>query len=676
MKKFQISVVILLATIFNVGFSNAQVVSTDNPNYKHNVITQKSDIIYTLSDEVFQNISPQKQNNILQGETEDASITWMVDETEMNGIGATADNAQWYCAMVLEPEDINYWNGIYAIRTIKGIQFAISSAYVSNVLNCKALVFQINGNSIVPLVTVDVPDVVGGWNVVTFPTPLDLSSVTSTTYIGYYFVQSGTGVYPVSLNGEKISKQSFAIINGSKNDLSSNGSIRIKADATVENMGVDYNMAITELSLERTIPVTTTTINIPITVMNRGKYTVNSLEVEYKIGDNPTDTKTFGSLNIPSAGKYKLNLDIPNTGIGFQTFEVTITKINGDKEDMDNSDNTKSGYFSVTPTDIQRLVLHEGFTSSTCGPCKAGNANVKSIQDANPGKFVNIKYQMSWPGTGDPYYTTEGMARRSYYDVSAVPWFFANGHAWEGNSGSYTNGTLNSFYAIPAQAQFNDATSTINGKTVNFSVDLVPAFDIQANEQCRFFAAIVEKVTYKNKKTNGETEFENVMKKFLTPTTGTNIGAVGFGITKHFDLSWEFKGEYRLPANGGDAVIINNNIEHSVEDFDNLIVVYWLQDFATGYVYQAGATDIITSISETTNSNINSIYPNPTKGGLTIDLKESSKVSVWSVDGNKIFEADQTEGISNINLNTTPGNYILRTEGKSGIFSTKFVIEK
>jgi hypothetical protein len=47
---------------------------------------------------------------------------------------------------------------------------------------------------------------------------------------------------------------------------------------------------------------------------------------------------------------------------------------------------------------------------------------------------------------------------------------------------------------------------------------------------------------------------------------------------------WEFRGDYRLPNNGNNP--INHAIEHSVEDFNNLTIVAWVQS-GDGTVIQA-----------------------------------------------------------------------------------------
>ena len=93
----------------------------------------------------------------------------------------------------------------------------------------------------------------------------------------------------------------------------------------------------------------------------------------------------------------------------------------------------------------------ESFTSSTCGPCVAGNVNVSNVLSGfNNSDYSLLKYQMSWPGSGDPYYTAEGGDRRNYYGVNAVPDFILDGNIWQGNSSSLTGSQITSVLASPA----------------------------------------------------------------------------------------------------------------------------------------------------------------------------------------------------------------------------------
>jgi len=238
-------------------------------------------------------------------------------------------------------------------------------------------------------------------------------------------------------------------------------------------------------------------------------------------------------------------------------------------------------------TSVPKLPLYELFTSSTCGPCAPANDNLTPIfQDPiNEGEFAVIKYQMSWPSPGDPYYTNEGSARKNVYSVNSVPALFVDAAS---NSGSgYTqadmdannNGlsymTIEAIHSIEADSQ-----------KVHIQVEITAHQDY-ADPIHRVYIMINEARTVNNVKTNGETEFFDVMKKVLPTSTGDFImGTISADTVLAYNIDYKFQGNYRLPADADDA--INHNNEHSVEDFNNLKVIVFVQSMALGReVYQA-----------------------------------------------------------------------------------------
>ena len=97
-----------------------------------------------------------------------------------------------------------------------------------------------------------------------------------------------------------------------------------------------------------------------------------------------------------------------------------------------------------------RQPLIEVFTSSTCGPCAPANTTFTNLMgQQTAGDYNFIKYQMSWPGSGDPYYTTEAGTKRTYYGVNSVPNAQIDG-GWNGHAGQITQTILNDFKAVPA----------------------------------------------------------------------------------------------------------------------------------------------------------------------------------------------------------------------------------
>lgn len=269
----------------------------------------------------------------------------------------------------------------------------------------------------------------------------------------------------------------------------------------------------------------------------------------------------------------------------------------------------------VTAQTTTRTPLYETFTSSTCPPCAPGNVHLEDLfaQPENEGKFTSLKYQMSWPGTGDPYYTAEGGSRRSFYGVSSVPRLEIDGGFDAGPVG-LTQDDMDAAYAVESVVelnafyQVNEATNT-----VTVQVDVTALQELESSGGLFLHCAIFEKQTTGNVKTNGETEFEHVMKKMVPGIGGTYLGGLDEGEVVNIDLEHEFAGDYVLPPDATDPV--DHDDEHSVEEFSDLGVVVWVQRSSTREVYQSMyALEGTASIENNELEAITqlSIYPNPT----------------------------------------------------------------
>lgn len=263
---------------------------------------------------------------------------------------------------------------------------------------------------------------------------------------------------------------------------------------------------------------------------------------------------------------------------------------------------------------VQRTPLYETFTSSTCPPCKPGNEHLEGLfdQPENEEKFTSLKYQMSWPGTGDPYYTDEGGNRRSFYAVSSVPRLFVDG-GWDASPTGLAQSDMDAFYDTPAVVALDAYFQVDEGsQTVDVQVNVTALEELASSGGLFLHCAIFEKHTTGNIKSNGETEFEHVMKKMLPSSGGTYIGGMDTDEVKEFELSYTFNGDYVLPPNADDPV--NHATEHTVEEFSDLGVVVWVQRSSTREVYQSMyAVDGVMSIEDeiTTTKAELTVYPNP-----------------------------------------------------------------
>ncbi len=395
---------------------------------------------------------------------------------------------------------------------------------------------------------------------------------------------------------------------------------------------------LTSIELPKYTPKNTN-MSIKGVITNYGAQSLSSFKLKYAVDGGSEVTMQLSGLNVAaSGGTYAFTHNVPYTSptIGAKNIVVSISDPNAGV-DGDLTNNSKSGSFTIVNSTVPRKVLHEVFTSSTCPPCKPGNENLKAVLDFKVGEWTAIKYQVNFPGTGDPYYTSEVATRFSYYGASFAPWLTIDGAnnwgATSANANSYTEAMFDAKKATPSLASIT-ANYSIKGKTVTVSGNVTPVQSF-ANSTMRLRICVVEKVTSKNVKNNGESEFYSVMKKMLPNASGTTV-SLAAGTAVPYTQSFTFPGEYRLPTNGQTANIINLATEHSVESFDNLYAIVFLQDDADKTVWQSETTTPLGPVSVTEINELGlNIYPNPSKGNINVTFGgNSSNGSVRIVDMN------------------------------------------
>jgi len=400
-----------------------------------------------------------------------------------------------------------------------------------------------------------------------------------------------------------------------------------------------------------TTPSTIILANGPVTVSgklkNMGTTTVTSMDVNYSVDGGATVTESLSGLSLATGDNYDFNHGTTwsPTAAGVYDIAVWATNING-ASDMNTANDMVSGQVTVYDNATIRRPMLESFTSSTCGPCVAGNVNVASVLTAySDDQYSLLKYQMSWPGSGDPYYTLEGGDRRTYYNVNAVPDFILDGNVWQGNSSSLTNSQVDAVIADPSFAEIS-SYFTVTGQTVDITVSINPVGDF--TNSLTLYTAIYEIKTYNNVGSNGETEFGNVMKKMVPGSMGFALPTLQTGVSVVENFSHTFQGSYTLPPDANNP--INHSTQHSIEDFNNLGVVTWIQDDVTKEIVQSTVSvESFTNIEEKPTTNL-MVFPNPTENVATVAFEglEGSdlKIDLYNLLGELVFTGNHTSASS------------------------------
>jgi len=221
----------------------------------------------------------------------------------------------------------------------------------------------------------------------------------------------------------------------------------------------------------------------------------------------------------------------------------------------------------------QRLVLLEEFTSATCGPCVAANSKIHGWLTQYPTTFTAIFYHMNWPTPGnDPMYlanTIDNNARRTYYGVNSVPWSVVDGNVYanSGNSLQWSvisnRATVASPFEISLQHEISAAQDEI------FLTMVAKATQPISGNLVAHNVVIEEYVQFSSPPgSNGEKNFDHVMKKMLPTKDGTSLGAFEAGDYVIIETSWPFE-------------------QSQVYDVDELMAVGFIQNNTTKEVHQA-----------------------------------------------------------------------------------------
>jgi hypothetical protein len=389
--------------------------------------------------------------------------------------------------------------------------------------------------------------------------------------------------------------------------------------------------------------------------LNGGSNAVTSATLNYKVNNGTAVSGAASGVNIASAATGTLTHPTAWTPAATGTYTVKFwtSNPNGQADAVPQND-TVTKQVVVVGSIAVRKPLIEVFSSSTCAPCAPANATFKTLMDAQPaGDYNYIKYQMSWPGTGDPYYTAEAGSKRTLYGVNSVPNAQIDG-GWNGNAGQITQATLNTFKAKPAFVNLSGFyTVDAAAQKVDMQIDMTPL--VSTSKSLSLQVAIYEKSTTQNVKSNGETVFYTVMKKLVPDANGTVLNGLAANVAQSKTLSYTFNGAYTLPANASAPV--NHATAHTVEDFTDLGVMVWIQDMATKEIYQsANLTSSGVSVEEN-SLNAFSVAPNPAQNTVAFQFGDRTAGSfrVLNTLGQVVF-AGNLNGENTATLNVSDWN--------------------
>lgn len=424
-----------------------------------------------------------------------------------------------------------------------------------------------------------------------------------------------------------------------------------------------YDMTTTSSSVSEILILNQAPFSITGKVKNLGATTVTSYDMNYTVNAGATVT---GSVSSSITTGSEVNFTHPTTwtppSTGTYTIETWATNINGNPDA--NTANDKYSYtVEVVDTFVTRKTLMEVFTSSTCGPCTAGNAHMDGTIVPQISNYTIIKYQQNFPGAGDPYATTESVNRRSaFYGITSIPRMEIDGQ-WDQNASSLTTGIFNSYQSEPAFVGIDITSATYSGTTATINATITPLTNLTGN--LKYHVVINEKRTTGNIATNGETEFFHVMMDMIPNENGNSLTSLSANV----------------PTN---VVKTSNLITSNVEEMSDLQVVVFVQDMSTGDVYQSEWADIQgnASINENETSLLFNVYPNPSNGEVNVKIENESikdgSISVINILGETVFSKSISNSGNLVNMdlsNYGKGVYLIKVESGNITATKKITIQ-
>jgi len=264
-----------------------------------------------------------------------------------------------------------------------------------------------------------------------------------------------------------------------------------------------------------------------------GKVFISSnISAEILVDGELTGKTTPDTLELP-VGQYEISLQKDGYFSTNEKLEV-----------QDNSYQEVTIILSELGT--QKIVLIEDFSNVSCTPCVTSNYILRSLKSSySSEKLLTIKFSANFPSPQDPMYLAnkeDADARLSYYTIFSTPTIIVDGiNKTVATDSMSIKSKIDASLLITPKFSI-ELEDSIAGQTmfVNGKVKLLDNTGIDLISMVLHGVIIESKIEYATPPgSNGETEFDDVMRKMLPSNSGfpiSNIESEG-----EINFNWETK---------------------------------------------------------------------------------------------------------------------------------------
>lgn len=119
----------------------------------------------------------------------------------------------------------------------------------------------------------------------------------------------------------------------------------------------------------------------------------------------------------------------------------------------------------------------------------------------------------------------------------------------------------------------------------------------------------------------------------------------------------------------GDSAISDSLAETQIFHFQDDATLGWVEYLPLGCVEDTNTT----AVRELTRSNL-SVYPNPTAGPVNLELEHPAVIEIYSLKGEQVFKEERSAGLQSLELDLSPGIYLLRTMSDDQVQEAKLIL--